>query len=121
MLYVDQIREYCLSKPETSEGLPFDQVTLVFKVAGKMFALIDIDLGESVNLKCEPEYAIRLREEHENEITGGYHMNKKYWNTVSLKGNLTDELIFSLIDHSYLEVVKGLKKAERERIESQLK
>ena len=117
MLYVDQIREYCLSKPETSEGLPFDQVTLVFKVAGKMFALIDIDLGESVNLKCEPEYAIRLREEHENEITGGYHMNKKYWNTVTVDGSVSAKQLQEWINHSYQQVVVGLPKIKQKELQ----
>ncbi len=116
MLYIDEIREYCLSKQEVTEGTPFDEVTLVFKVAGKIFALIDMIEANSINLKCNPDYALKLREEHEGDIFGGYHMNKKHWNTVNLKGNLTNILIFSLIDHSYMEVIKGLKKADRERL-----
>ena len=116
-MYLDELREYCLSKPETSEGLPFDEETLVFKVVGKMFLLTDISNCTSINVKCEPEYALQLRE-HYPEIQPGYHMNKKMWNTVSLKGNLTNDFIRELIDHSYQEVVKGLKKADRERLNS---
>ena len=121
MLYIDQIREYCLSKPETTEHFPFDTVTLVFKVAGKMFALISIDTADSLNLKCEPEYALALREEYEEDIKSGFHMNHKHWNTVSIKGNLTDDFILELIHHSYEQVVKGLKKADRERVNLLLK
>ena len=114
-MYLDEIREYCLSKQETTEGLPFDEETLVFKVVGKIFLLTNISNFSSMNLKCEPEYALQLRE-HYSEIQPGYHMNKKMWNTVSLKGNLTRDFILSLVDHSYQEVVKGLKKADRERL-----
>ncbi len=114
-MYLDELREYCLSKPETSEGLPFDEETLVFKVAGKIFLLTNISDSSSMNVKCEPEYALQLRE-HYPEIQPGYHMNKKMWNTISLTGNLTKALILSLIDHSYQQVVKGLKKADRERL-----
>lgn len=114
-MFIDEIREYCLSFPETSEGFPFDETTLVFKVMGKMFALIDIHEAHSINLKCDPDYAVELRAQYE-EITGGYHMNKKYWNTVALTHNITDDFLKSLIRHSYMEVVKTLKKAEQARI-----
>lgn len=119
-MYIDEITEYCLSKPETKEDFPFDKQTLVFKVCGKMFALMDIDSPTSINLKCEPEYAIELREHHP-EITAGYHMSKKHWNTVSLTGKLTNDFVKELITHSYLEVVKGLKKAEKDAIYALLK
>lgn len=91
----------------TTEDLPFDENTLVFKVAGKMFALTDINLFESVNLKCDPENAIELREEYA-QVTPGWHMNKKHWNTIIMDGSLPDALIKKWIDHSYTEVVKGL-------------
>lgn len=114
-MYIDELREYCLSKPETTEGLPFDEDTLVFKVAGKMFLLTNISDCTSINVKCEPNYAEQLREQYP-EIQPGYHMHKKMWNTISLQGNLRKEFIYELIDHSYQEVVKGLKKADRERL-----
>ena len=114
-MYLDEIRAYCLAKPETIEDLPFDEDTLVFKVVGKIFLLTSISDCVSINVKCEPEYAVKLREDYA-EIQPGYHMNKKMWNTVSLKGNLTWQFLQELIDHSYQEVVKGLKKADRERL-----
>ncbi|MEM1359495.1 MAG: MmcQ/YjbR family DNA-binding protein [Bacteroidota bacterium] len=115
-MYLDELREYCLSKPATSEGLPFGPDTLVFKVAGKMFAITGLDeVDLRVNLKCDPERAIQLRERHE-EIKPGWHMNKKHWNTVYLgDGDLSDEFVRELIDHSYALVAKSLtKKAKAE-------
>ena len=79
---LETLRVYCLSKAYTSEHLPFDHKTLVFKVGTKMFALVDIDEARTVNLKCDPERSLLLREEY-SEIQPGYHMNKKHWNTVS--------------------------------------
>lgn len=108
-----ELREYCLSKPHTEESFPFGPEVLVFKVAGKMFALVNVDNEEpSVNLKCDPERAIELREHHP-EIEPGYHMSKKMWNTVSLQGVLKNDFIKELIDHSYEEVVKTLPKKIR--------
>jgi len=78
---IQTFREYCLQKSGVTEHLPFDNRTLVFKVGGKMFALCDLEECDGANLKCDPEWAVELREEH-NGITGGYHMNKKHWNTV---------------------------------------
>ncbi len=110
---VEQIREHCISKREVTESFPFNEFVLVFKVAGKMFALIDLGAPDSINLKCDPEKAIELREHHE-EITPGFHMNKKHWNTVMINGLLKKKLIFELIDHSYEMVVKSMgKKAEK--------
>jgi predicted DNA-binding protein (MmcQ/YjbR family) len=108
-MFIDELRTYCLSKPHTEECLPFDEDTLVFKVAGKMFALISISEPETVNLKCEPERAIALREQYA-EIVPGWHMNKSNWNTVSLMGSLGDAFICELIDHSYAEVLKGFSR-----------
>lgn len=113
---IEQIREYCITKSGTSEGFPFGEQTLVFKVMGKMFALLPLDNPVSMNLKCEPEYAVELREEYPETIKPGWHMNKKHWNTVSLNGVLRDSMLKELIDHSYLQVVKGLKKADREQL-----
>lgn len=112
---IEEFRTYCLSKPATTEGLPFDDKTLVFKVHGKIFTITGIETFESVNLKCDPEYAIELREEHDG-IQPGYHMNKKHWNTVLMDGSVSDELLYELIDHSYDLVVKGLRKKVRESL-----
>lgn len=111
---LDELREYCLAKPATEETLPFGPDTLVFKVAGKMFALTGLDEADlRVNLKCEPEYALELRERHP-EIQPGYHMSKKHWNTVYVDdGDLRDDFVYELIDHSYDLVVASLTKKLR--------
>jgi predicted DNA-binding protein (MmcQ/YjbR family) len=108
-------REYCLSKPGASEHLPFDNRTLVFKVLGKIFALCDIEEFDGANLKCDPEKAVELREQFEG-IKGGYHMNKKHWNTVSVGGDVPAHLFLQLIDHSYELVKSSLPKKEREKL-----
>jgi predicted DNA-binding protein (MmcQ/YjbR family) len=108
-------REYCLSKPGTSEDTPFDENTLCFKVGGKIFAIIDIELFESVNLKCDPERAVELRE-HYSGIVPGYHMNKKHWNTVKFDGSVSDKMILELVDHSYGLVLESLPKKTKESI-----
>ncbi len=104
---LDDLRNHCLRKKAVTEELPFGPDTLVFKVAGKMFALTGLDEADlRVNLKCDPERSVQLRERHE-EIKPGWHMNKKHWNTVYIEdGTLSDELVYELIDHSY-ELVKG--------------
>ncbi len=117
---IEAFRDYALRKPEVTEGLPFDDKVLVFKVADKLFALTDIDAFESINLKCDPEKAVELRERYRG-ISPGYHMNKKHWNTVKVDSDVPEKLLLELIDHSYLLVVKGLKKADRDRIESKLR
>jgi len=105
---IESLRNYCLNKFGTEECFPFDEHTLVFKVKGKMFALIPLDEEMLfVNLKCDPEYAVELRERY-SEITPGYHMNKTHWNTVLINGQLPENLIYELIDHSYVLVVKSL-------------
>ena len=115
---IEEFQSYCLSKPMTTEGFPFGPDTLVFKVAGKMFALTGLDAEYfGANLKCEPEYAMDLRE-HYSAIRPGYHMNKQMWNTVNADELNDDRLFKSLIDHSYDEVVKKLPKNIREEIES---
>lgn len=106
---IETIRDYCLSKKATTENFPFDEVTLVFKVMGKMYACIGLDCPDHLCLKCDPEYALELREEHSG-IEGAFHFNKKYWNQVSLRGDISEKLIFSLIDHSYDEVLKKFTK-----------
>lgn len=113
MMNKESFREYCLSKKAVSESFPFDESTLVFKVAGKIFALTSLDKPEfSVNLKCDPEWALELRETY-SCITAGYHMNKKHWNTVLIDGSLRPELFKKLIDHSYDLVIKSLTKKVR--------
>lgn len=111
---IEEYRNYCLSKKGVTEDFPFDQNILVFKVMGKMFALTNVnDLELSVNLKCNPDWAIELREAHP-EVEPGYHMNKKHWNTVAFEESLSDDFLEKLIDHSYDLVVAKLKKADRE-------
>jgi predicted DNA-binding protein (MmcQ/YjbR family) len=106
---IESLREYCLSKNNVTESFPFDDETLVFKVEGKIFALINLEGELSLNLKCDPELALELRERYQ-AVTPGYHMNKKYWNTVSLDGTIPDKEVFSWIDHSYEQVLKKPKK-----------
>lgn len=106
---IEEIRDYCLSKPYTEEGFPFDEDTLVFKVFGKMFLLISLSNPDSFNVKCEPELAVELREKY-SEVIPGYHMNKKLWNTVFLNGSIKSAELLEMIDHSYDEVVKTLPK-----------
>jgi predicted DNA-binding protein (MmcQ/YjbR family) len=112
---IQTFREYCLRKTGVTEHLPFDDRTLVFKVGGKIFALCDIEAFEGANLKCDPERAIDLRERFEG-ITGGYHMNKKHWNTVLAHGDVPYDLFVALIDHSYDLVKASLPKREREKL-----
>lgn len=109
---IETLREYCLSKKAVTECLPFDEYSLVMKVMGKMFALIDLEGGNNISLKCDPVYAIELREQYAS-IEGAYHFNKKYWNQVSLTGDAGDTLIKQLIDHSYEEVLKKFTKKLR--------
>ena len=112
---IESFRAYCLAKPGVTEELPFDNQTLVFKVMGKMFALTDIDQFASVNLKCDPEEAALLREQHEG-VRPGYHMNKKHWNTVMTDGSINDQLLATWIDDSYELVVAKLPKREQARL-----
>lgn len=109
---VESLREYCLSLPLATEDFPFDETTLVFRVVRKIFAMLDLERPDVVSLKCNPDYALQLREEHP-EISGAWHMNKKYWNQVNLSGHLEDELVQGLVRHSYAEVVKKLTRKER--------
>ena len=106
---VEELRDYCLQKPGTTEGFPFGEETLVFKVAEKIYLLIGLTNGNRFNVKCDPELAIELRERHP-EVIPGYHMNKKLWNTVYMDGSLTRKQLCEMIDHSYDQVVKSLPK-----------
>jgi predicted DNA-binding protein (MmcQ/YjbR family) len=114
---VEQFREYCLSKKAVTESFPFDEKTLVFKVLGKMFALCGLERQPfQVNLKCDPERAIELREEYESSFIPGSHMSKKHWNTVSPDGSFSNDFFRELIDHSYNLVVQGMTKKMRESL-----
>ena len=108
---IESIRMYCISKKAVTEGMPFDDKTLVFKVAGKIFALAAYPLR--LNLKCDPEKAIDLRERFES-VRPGYHMNKTHWNTIEINGEVSRDLIFKLIDHSYNLVIAKLTKKIRD-------
>ncbi len=112
---IEFYRSYCLSKKGVEEGFPFDSSTLVFKVGEKMFALTDIDSFTSINLKCNPEKAIDLRERFDG-VKPGWHMNKKHWNTVEINSDVTDDLLSELIDHSYSLVYNSLPKRIREEL-----
>jgi predicted DNA-binding protein (MmcQ/YjbR family) len=112
-MFLDDLRNHCIQKPGVSEGFPFDQKTLVFKVFGKMFALMDVEIFESVNLKCDPEWAIELRERFQ-AVRPGFHMNKKHWNTVSLFEDVNDKLLLELVDQSYHLVYASLPKKIRD-------
>ena len=118
---IEEFRTYCLSKPGTSEATPFGPETLVLKVMDKMFALTGIDTFDYVNLKCDPEYAVQLREEFDGAIRPGYHMNKKHWNSVDMDGSVPDDKIIHLIDHSYDLVISSLKKSDVEELKKMSK
>ncbi|MFZ4765856.1 MAG: MmcQ/YjbR family DNA-binding protein [Roseimicrobium sp.] len=107
---------YCLSLPGVEETTPFGPEVLVYKVGGKMFALaLPDEFPHRVNLKCDPERALELRDRYE-DITPGYHMNKKHWNSLNLEGRLPTALVRELIDHSYQLVVASLSKKIRESL-----
>ncbi len=111
---ISDFREYCLAKKGATESFPFDEKTLVFKVI-KMFALTDIEGFKSVNLKCNPERAIELRETYQG-IKPGFHMNKTHWNTVSIDSDVPEKLILELIDHSYDLIVNPLTKKQKNEL-----
>ena len=106
-MHTESIRAFALSLEEVEETFPFDEVTLVFKTKGKMFLLLPLDEIElSINVKCDPELAIQLREEYPDTVLPGYHMNKKHWNTVMIDGRLSVQQIKEMISMSYRLVRK---------------
>lgn len=113
---IEEFRDYCMNKKGTTEEFPFDKITLVFKVMGKMFALTSLEGDFYINLKCDPAIAIELREKHA-AVQPGYHMNKKHWNTISMDGSLAPDDLKQWIDDSYDLVVKGLTKAVKKELE----
>lgn len=113
---IEKLRDYCMSLPEATEGFPFDEWTLVFKVAGKMFGMLPLNAESiSISLKCDAGLAVELRDTYP-EVQPGYHMNKKYWNTVYVTPSLKDGLIKEWILHSYLEVVRKMPVAKRKAL-----
>ena len=109
---IEEYRNYCLSLPETSEKMPFDENTLVFYVKNKMFALTNVDNFDYINLKCDPELAITLREEY-GAVRPGFHMSKKHWNTVDMDGSIANSTLKEWIYNSYKLVIKGMPKKDQ--------
>ena len=106
---IEELREYCIAKKAVTESFPFDEETLVFKVMNKIFLLTNINKDLSMNVKCNPEKAIELREQYSSVIPG-WHMNKKHWNTVDIEGSISDQQLKEWIDHSYDLIVASLTK-----------
>lgn len=110
---IEDVRAYCLSLPNVTESFPFDEVSLVFKIEGKMFLLLPLDAEEpKISLKCDPDEAIRLRETY-NAVEGAYHFNKKYWNSIYLDRDMSSDEIRHWIDHAYRQVIAKLPKKIR--------
>ena len=112
---IELLREHCISKKAVTEEFPFDNDTLVFKVAGKMFALTSLSSPVSVNLKCDPEKALEYRANY-GAVKPGYHMSKIHWNTVSFNEDVDDKLLLQMVIDSYNLVVKSLPKKVRESL-----
>ena len=114
---IEDVRNYCLSLPGTEEGMPFGETVVVFKVAGKMFLLLPVDvLDLQFNVKCDPEKTVELRAMYPC-VQPGYHMNKLHWNTIHVDGSVTDKLIFEWIKHSYdLVREKAVKKVSKKKV-----
>ncbi|MFZ1809521.1 MAG: MmcQ/YjbR family DNA-binding protein [Cyclobacteriaceae bacterium] len=109
---IESYRNICMDMKGVTEEFPFDENTLVFKVMGKMFALTDLELFTSINLKCLPEVGVELRERYP-AVQPGYHMNKKHWITVEMDGSIPDQLLKSWILESYDLVAKSLTKSQK--------
>lgn len=112
-MHLDTLLQFTATLPGTEDSFPFDAKTLVLKVGGKMYLLVDAENPKQMNLKCDPERAIELRERYDG-IQPGYHMNKKHWNTVDLQGSVDEKLIFELVKHSYELVFASLPKKVRD-------
>lgn len=113
---IESFQAYCLAKASVTEEFPFGEETMVYKVMGKIFALTSLDTTPfSINLKCDPELALQLREEHDC-VRPGYHMNKKHWNTVMVDGSVKDVQLREWIDHSYDLVVRSLPRKLQEQL-----
>jgi predicted DNA-binding protein (MmcQ/YjbR family) len=114
---IEEFRNYCMNLKGVTECTPFDEEHLVFKVLDKMFALTNMHTFEYVNLKCEPEYAIELREKHDF-ILPGYHMSKKHWNTIQNPAFVNESFLVSLINHSYEQVKIKMTKGQKLLLET---
>ena len=112
-MHIEFFRDYCLGKKGVTEEFPFDEQTLVYKMMGKMFTITNVDDFAFINLKCDPEKAIELREQYP-AVQPGYHMNKALWNSVFIDGSLSDPLICKWIDDSYDLIVESLPKKIKE-------
>lgn len=109
---IEELRKFCLSLPLVEEKFPFDQETLVFYIAGKMFCLTNITEFDAVNVKCDPDTALELRATY-HAVLPGYHMNKKHWNTVKVNEDVKDQMIYQWIKDSYNLVILTLPKSKR--------
>ncbi len=109
---IEELRDYCISKPAVTESFPFDETTLVFKVAGKMFLLTDLVDAFSMNIKNTPDKVLELKEQF-SSVLPGYHMNKKHWITVMIDGSVPDSLLKQWIDDSYRLIVAGFSRKEK--------
>jgi len=114
-LNIEELRDYCLQKPGVTEGFPFGEDTLVFKVGEKLFLLTGLEQANRFNVKCDPELAVELRERY-TEVQPGYHMNKVHWNTVYMDGSLTTKQLREMIDHSYNLILNSLPKKLQQEI-----
>lgn len=112
---IEELRDYCIAKPGVTEEFPFDETTLVFKVMGKMFVFTNLDGDWKLNLKCDPEWAMELREMYP-AVQPGYYMNKKLWNSVVMDGSLQSKLVLEMVDHSYQQVINKLTKRQKEEL-----
>ena len=101
---IEDIRDYCLGLPYTEETMPFNDTTIVYKVGGKWFAVTDLEQNDKVVVKCDPDIAVELRDRHQ-EITAAWHFNKRHWNAISLRGDLTESFIREQIYNSYMLVI----------------
>ena len=109
---IETLRDYCLSLPQVSENFPFDETTLAFRVGEKIFAMLDLEDTEWFVLKCNPDYAVLLRDRY-SDVAPAWHMNKKYWNQLNIFGSLSDSLIKTLVRHSYNEVIAKMSQRKR--------
>ena len=114
---IEDARIYCLGKPNATEDFPFDETTLVFRLMGKIFACVDLERPNLVVLKCEPDYALELRDQYHG-IEGAWHWNKRHWNQIYFDRDVPDTLIRSLIDHSYEQVYKKIPRKVKAEYES---
>lgn len=110
-----ELRSYCLSKPAAVEDFPFGDEVAVIKVMGKMFALLPVDGPPHISLKCDPDWAVLLRQSYAS-VTPGWHLNKRHWNSIEVDGSVSLDEICEMIDHSYDLVVKNLPRSEREKL-----